>query len=281
MTLTRPDLVARIVGYIRDNLRGEINAQKVRIVLTDIADSFPNLLSDRISLSMLAEDVLAVLGGGLDPTKFQGVWNAGANTPAIPPAAAGNNGWWYLVGTAGTATGNAGGTYAAGDRVRSNGTAWVKLPAPPTVIADGAVNWEKLSAELRQLLTPSFSQEFVYALVDINSRVAFGVRPDGSLYGKLPLEDGAVTTQKIAAGSVTLAKLASAVASLLPADFGDHPEFDYVIVDSQNRIAFAVRKDGTLIGKRALIDGSVTLPKLGADGQQVLPVFMDDGPGWA
>jgi hypothetical protein len=262
MTLTRTNLIARIVALVKDNVRGEINAEKLRTVLTDLTDSFPNLLSDRIGLAMLGEEVLAVLGGGLDPSLYQGTWEPGINTPVIPAAAGGNSGHWYLVASAGTAVGNAAGTYLQGDRIRSTGAMWQRMPAPPTVIPDQSVAWEKLSGELRELLSPSFSQEFVYALVDVNKRVAFGVRPDGSLFGRFSIDDAAITAPKLADGAVTLAKLAAAVSAVVPVEIPDGYELTYAIVDSQNRIAFGVRKDGTLIGRLPIEDGSITAVKL-------------------
>jgi lysophospholipase L1-like esterase len=71
----------------------------------------------------------------LDPAKYLGVWVPATNTPTVPAAGAGNSGSWYLVETAGTATGNAAGTYAAGDAVLSNGTAWLRQPSPSVVSA--------------------------------------------------------------------------------------------------------------------------------------------------
>lgn len=262
MTLTRINLVARIISLVRDNIRGEISAAKVRAVLTDITDSFPNLLSDRIGLAMLAEDVLAVLGGGLDPTKYQGEWEPGTNTPTIPVSAVGNAGHWYIVGSGGTAAGNAAGTYSQGDRIQSDGTEWLRMPAHPTSIPDSSITWEKLTADLRSLLSPNFSTEFVYAIVDVDQRVAFGVRPDGSLFGKFDIEEGSVQEQMIEDGAVTLAKLASAVAATLPSEISDSYEMAYAIVDSQNRIAFGIRRDGTLVGRLPIEDGAISTPKL-------------------
>jgi hypothetical protein len=268
MILNRTNLIARILALIRDNIRGEISASQLRAVLTDVTDSFPNLLSDRIGLPMLAEDVLAVLGGGIDPAKYQGSWAPGTNTPTIPAASGPNTGNWYLAVSAGTATGNAAGTYTSGDRIRSNGTIWQRMPAPPTIIADGSVVWEKLASEIRDLMAPTFSPEFVYALVDSNSRVALGVRPDGSLFGRWSIDDGSVTTSKISDASVTLTKLASSVTAAMavetPTTFAGGYELTYAIVDTAGRVAFGVKADGSLVGKLPIDDGSVTTPKLAA-----------------
>lgn len=62
--------------------------------------------------------------GGLS---YQGLWNASTNSPAIPAAATGNNGWYYLVGTAGTTSIDGISEWAVGDWIISNGTTWQKI----------------------------------------------------------------------------------------------------------------------------------------------------------
>jgi hypothetical protein len=275
MTLTRIDLLARMVSLIRDNIRGEITADRVRTVIADVADSTLNPLTDRVSLSLLAEDVLAVLGGGLDPTKYQGTWEPASDTPTIPAAAVGNNGFWYLTTQAGTAPGNAAGTYGAGDRVRSNGTVWQRMPAPPTVVAPGSIDRFRLAPELAQLMTPTESPEWAYAIVDPSGRVAFGIRPDGTTFGLFDQRNESVGTPALQDGAVTLAKLAQSIVSVLAVDTGDSGELVYAIVDSQNRIALGVQKDGTLIGRLPLPDGSITTQKIAA-GAVVRSVLSPD-----
>lgn len=56
---------------------------------------------------------------------WKGLWNVATNTPAIPVAAVGNNGWMYKVSVAGTSsiTGTLE-TYILGDELISNGTSW-------------------------------------------------------------------------------------------------------------------------------------------------------------
>jgi hypothetical protein len=59
---------------------------------------------------------------------YQGTWNAATNTPTIPAAAAGNNGWYYNVNVAGTTNINGINSWAVGDQIISNGTVWQKIP---------------------------------------------------------------------------------------------------------------------------------------------------------
>lgn len=114
----------------------------------------------KIQLINLADAVLEAVASGLDPTLYQGTWVPATNTPTIP-VAAGNTGEWYVASAAGTATGNAAGTYAQGDRIVSNGTVWLLLPAPPLVIPNGYVTAEKLaqSAGTRIKIAPKAINE--------------------------------------------------------------------------------------------------------------------------
>jgi len=109
-------------------------------VSTSAGSAVTSLNNGAVSLASLGSDVTAVLGGGLDPTLYQGTWTPSTNTPTIDSADGGNSGYWYYAVAAGTASGNAAGTYALGDRIKSNGASWLKLPAPPTTIADASVS---------------------------------------------------------------------------------------------------------------------------------------------
>lgn len=76
--------------------------------------------SGKIPLSLVPDSLLGSL-------TFVSVWDADANSPAIPAAASSNKGWFYIVNKAGTT--NVGGitSWAVGDWVISNGTAWEKV----------------------------------------------------------------------------------------------------------------------------------------------------------
>lgn len=102
-----------------------------------------------VTLAKLAAEVVASVQSGMDATKYQGTWTPATNTPTIPAAAAGNLGQWYFVAAAGTATGNAAGTYAYGDCIVSTGSVWRNRPAPPTVITAGSLARSILDADAR------------------------------------------------------------------------------------------------------------------------------------
>jgi len=55
---------------------------------------------------------------------YQGVWAASTNTPAIPTAASGNKGWYYVASDNGTFNTV---DYKTGDWIISNGTTWDKV----------------------------------------------------------------------------------------------------------------------------------------------------------
>lgn len=62
----------------------------------------------------------------LDITKYQGTWNPVTNTPTLPTAAGGNNGYWYVVSATGDSTVPIVASFIAGDIVYSDGTTWKK-----------------------------------------------------------------------------------------------------------------------------------------------------------
>lgn len=69
--------------------------------------------------------------------QWQDTWNATTNTPTIPVAAAGNNGWFYKVSVAGSQDLNGSGavSYAVGDWLISNGTTWEQIAATDSVMS--------------------------------------------------------------------------------------------------------------------------------------------------
>ena len=58
---------------------------------------------------------------------YQGTWNADADTPAIPAAAAANKNHYYIVSTAGNTDIDGETGWEPGDWIISNGTAWSKV----------------------------------------------------------------------------------------------------------------------------------------------------------
>ena len=61
-----------------------------------------------------------------DPALYKGTWVPASNSPAIPTAGGGNNGWWYVAYADGVSTAPIAGTWNAGDIIFSNGSAWAK-----------------------------------------------------------------------------------------------------------------------------------------------------------
>lgn len=86
-----------------------------------IANGYAGLGSDgRVPTAQLPDAVLGAL-------KYQGVWNASTNSPAIPAAASGNLGWYRIVTTAGTTTIDTINDWKIGDWIVSDGTTWSKV----------------------------------------------------------------------------------------------------------------------------------------------------------
>ena len=67
---------------------------------------------------------------------YKGVWDAGTNTPAIAELYEGEVGDFYFVSNAGTTSLGGTSTWASGDRVIWNGTAWQKIKKATTVDAN-------------------------------------------------------------------------------------------------------------------------------------------------
>jgi hypothetical protein len=86
-----------------------------------IANGYASLdASTKVPMSQIPD---ALVGA----SQYQGTWNAATNTPAIPAAAIGNKGWYYVVATAGTTNINGINSWAVGDQIISNGTVWQKI----------------------------------------------------------------------------------------------------------------------------------------------------------
>lgn len=98
----------------------------------------------KIPLAALRSEVIAAMAGALNAADFLGEITTLGH--AIP-AAAGNAGKWFVSAVAGTLTDPdaASLVVAIGDRVVSNGTAWLRYPAPPTTIPAGFVTRTMLS----------------------------------------------------------------------------------------------------------------------------------------
>jgi hypothetical protein len=76
----------------------------------------------KIPLATLPSSILGAL-------VFQGVWDASTNSPAIPAAATALKGQYYRVSVAGTTAVDGISSWAPGDLIICDGTAWSKLDA--------------------------------------------------------------------------------------------------------------------------------------------------------
>jgi hypothetical protein len=70
---------------------------------------------------------------------YQGTWNATTNIPAIPAASSANNGWYYIVATAGSTSVDGLSYWRINDMILSNGTIWEMIDNNAAV-ADEIVN---------------------------------------------------------------------------------------------------------------------------------------------
>jgi lysophospholipase L1-like esterase len=114
---------------------------------------------------------------------------------------------------------------------------------------------------------------YAFAIVDTNGRIAFAVKADGTITANTTLADGSVTT----------AKLAANVAALLPGTLGTESGYAWAVVDQNGRAALTIANDGTVSGKLAVADASVTRAKLAPDVTAVLPqtLGVESGYVWA
>lgn len=78
----------------------------------------------------------SILGGISTGLTFIGSWDAGTNLPNIPAASPSNLGWIYKVVNTGTTTIDGNSIWAVGDSLISNGSIWVRVPAPEQDIAE-------------------------------------------------------------------------------------------------------------------------------------------------
>jgi hypothetical protein len=79
------------------------------------------------------DKIVALEGLVVGAMVYQGTWDATANSPAIPAAAAGNKGYFYKVATAGTTSISGIAEWAVGDWIVSNGASWDKIDNTETV----------------------------------------------------------------------------------------------------------------------------------------------------
>ena len=123
-----------------------------------------------VAFGRVQNSLSALLGGAI----YKGVWNASTNTPTIPAASSGNNGWYYIVNVAGSTNIDGITDWQVGDWIISNGTTWSKVDNTDAVSSvngfTGAVN----------LTTANISEVTNLYYTDARSRSSITLTTSGS-----------------------------------------------------------------------------------------------------
>lgn len=113
-----------------------------------------------------------------NPSLYQGIWDPTYNLPALPAAAGGNNGYWYVVNNAGTSASPIAATFKAGDVIWSNGSVWAKSTTYNgnglTTYSNAAINanatfYQYVSSELQNTALPDDQYRAVLKLKIISN----------------------------------------------------------------------------------------------------------------
>ena len=126
------------------------NAQRLIAILAKegLADDLATLLSEAFDLDTAVGVQLDILGKyiGVSRTQgtpispgyfslwdyasarnvslYRGTWDPASDTPSLPAAASGNNGWWFVASATGSSTSPIVANFTCGDVIWSNGTIW-------------------------------------------------------------------------------------------------------------------------------------------------------------
>ena len=123
-----------------------------------------------VAFGRVQNSLSALLGGAT----YKGVWNASTNTPTIPAASSGNNGWYYIVNVAGSTNIDGITDWQVGDWIISNGTTWSKVDNTDAVSSvngfTGSVN----------LTTANISEVTNLYYTDARSRSSITLTTSGS-----------------------------------------------------------------------------------------------------
>lgn len=199
-----------------------------------------------------------------------------------PGAAASNSGKWWQIGVAGTLShGNAGGlTVAVGDRILSNGTAWLKYVTPPTYIPSGSVIGDQvasLTIPQRALATravglpqldgvpvpvavPENSAGIAYAITDVAGQVLFGLKANGDIVN--PAHSVAAETALRALrgwGSSAQMRLVPPMAEGI----------EFALTDPSGKVLFGIKSDAQIINpglELATARAAAALPRVASMG---------------
>ena len=184
-------------------------------------------------------------------------------------------------------------------------------------IATGAVTREKLETTLDELIHETFdeatySNQYVYAIIDSANNIAFAIRPDGQIVAKVNSDivgnSSTVSGPTLTAALDTLKELIDSLGSGSVANTSDvegatvtdalnelksgahqemlpeeAEEYAYVIIDSKNNIAFGIKSDGTLVAKFSvdnIPDASITKAKLSAEVSDSVAEHLSEESGF-
>jgi hypothetical protein len=120
--LANVDNTSDLAKPISTSTQNELNS-KVNSILLAVSSGVATLGVDaKLTASQIPDSLLSGL-------KWQGAWNVSTNTPAIPAASVGNNGFFYKVSVGGTSsiTGSSV-TFGVSDWLISNGISWQRVP---------------------------------------------------------------------------------------------------------------------------------------------------------
>lgn len=141
---------------------------------------------------------------------LQGAWDASANNPTIPAAAAGNKSWYYVVSTAGSTNIDGNTIWNVGDWLVSDGTKWNRIaisqPIDPTAnISFGVANGFMDNVDY------IFTRQCTFALNFGASKAKFtlasgttasvDLRKNGVSVGTISYSSGTVTYTSVSTGN--------------------------------------------------------------------------------
>jgi hypothetical protein len=156
---------------------------------------------------------------------YQGTWNAATNSPTIPAASAGNNGWYYNVSVAGTTNINGISSWAVGDQIISNGTVWQKIPSVQAVNSvngyTGVVVLTKSDVGLGNVDNTSDANKPVSSATTTQLNLKEDKANKGAVNGYAGLDaTGKVPVAQVPANLVTSVAGKQGVVTLVSADVG-------------------------------------------------------------
>jgi len=246
-------------------IRGQVSGA-VDYVDQDFALQVSEMLDTVETRVSAAEEKAESVFTTFDLAKFKGKWNPATGLPALPATPA-SNGEWYEISAPGSSniTGSPE-NFETNDRLIGSDTAWFRIPQG-SVPGDGSVSPEKFIAWIQDMFgqLPSGSPYF-WVLMDAMNRIGLAIKKDGSIEGKFVINAinmmaNSVATAAMQNGSVTMIKLAADVLTQLLQPFdATNSAYWFLFMDSLNRIAFGIRKDGQLDISKLNVLLSANLP---------------------